>query len=136
MNDPMRNYRSLRHKIYTARHIFFKAPGLLQRLGLYLEFRRFAREWNRTEDFELKIRDVCAAPDNQRIPRSPQAGQIVGGHLIMHNGLPVIPDSYTGEGMTRLLAKNSGVHEPQEELAFMEVLSRIKGSGCTPSHDD
>ena len=134
MNDPMRNYRSLRHKIYTARHLFLKAPGLLQRLRLYLEFRRFARQWAQTEDFELKIRDVCAAPDNDRIPRVPQAGEIVDGRLIMHNGLRVIPDSYTGEGMTRLLQQNRGVHEPQEELAFMEILRRLKESdlpACT-----
>lgn len=126
----MRSHRSVRDKVYTARHLFFKAPGILQRLRLYLEFRRFSRQWAKSEDFELKIRDVCAAPDNEQIPRSPQAGQIVGGHLMMHNGLPIIPDSYTGEGMTRLLARNGGVHEPQEELAFMEVLSRIRDVGA------
>ena len=79
MNDPMRNYRSWRHKVYTARHIFLKTPGLLQRLRLYLEFRRFARQWSETEDFELKIRDVRAAPDNDHIPRESQAGEIIDG---------------------------------------------------------
>src|SRR4030088_1143609 len=101
--------RTLAAKLFTARHIFFKRPGLFERVRLYREFRRFSRQWEATEDFALKIRDVCAAPDNTRIPRVPQAGQIVNGHLIMHNGLRIVPDSYTGEGMTRLLEKNRGV---------------------------
>lgn len=126
MGDPMERHRSLGDKLYTARHIFIKPPGLIQRLRLYRKFRRFSRQWQETEDFNLKIRDVCAAPDNQFIPRSAKAGELVNGHLVMHNGLSVVPDSYAGEGMTRLLAKNRGVHEPQEELAFMEVLNRIK----------
>ena len=127
MNDPMRPYRSLPCKLYTARRIFFKAPGLLQRLRLYREFRRFSRAWSETEDFELKIRDVCAGPDNAKIPRVPEAGRIIDGHLIMHNGVRVIPDSYTGPGMTRLMEKNRGVHEPQEEFAFGQVLAWLGG---------
>ena len=119
----MLNPRSLRAKLYTARRIFLKPPGLAQRLQLYAEFRRFSREWDRTENFELKIRDACAGADNAKIPRVPEAGTVREGHLIMHNGLRIVPDSYTGPGMTRLLEKNRGVHEPQEEYAFGEVLA-------------
>lgn len=117
---------SLASKLFTARHIFFKSPGLLSRLRLYREFRRFSAQWEATEDFALKIRDVRAAPDNTHIPRVPNAGQIEDGYLIMHNGIRVIPDSYTGSGMTDLLRENRGVHEPQEELAFARVLTWLK----------
>ena len=99
---------SFASKLFTARHIFFKSPGLLERLRLYRQFRQFSSEWEATEDFALKIRDVCAAPDNRHVPRVPNAGQIEDGFLIMHNGIRVVPDSYTGSGMTDLLRQNRG----------------------------
>src|SRR6185312_13121167 len=112
MSNPMDRHRSLGDKLFTARRVFSKGPSVLHRLRLYLEFRRFSSKWLETEDFDLKIRDVCASPDNKQIPRVPNAGEFVDGYLIMHNGLPIIPHSYVGEGMTRLLNKNRGVHEP------------------------
>ena len=130
MNESLHTSRTLRAKLYTARRVFLKPPSLIQRLRLYAEFRRFSREWDRTEDFELKIRDVCAGADNPKIPRVPEAGAIRDGHLIMHNGLRIVPDSYTGPGMTRLLEKNRGVHEPQEEYAFGEVLAWLAARGA------
>lgn len=130
MGDQLLNSRSLRTKLYTARRIFLKPPGLFARLRLYAEFRRFSREWDQTEDFELKIRDVCAGADNAKIPRVPEAGKIRDGHLVMHNGLRIVPDSYTGPGMTRLLEVNRGVHEPQEEFAFGEVLATLAARGA------
>jgi len=102
---------------------------MLKRVQLYSAFRRFSREWSATEDFDLKIRDVCAGPDNEKISRVPDAGKIVDGFLIMHNGIKVVPDSYTGAGMTSLLQKNRGVHEPQEEFAFGQVLKWLLERG-------
>lgn len=122
---------SLASKFYTARHIFLKSPEFFSRIRLYREFRRFSRQWNATEDFALKVRDVCAAPDNERIPRVSKAGQIENGFLIMHNGVRIIPDSYVGEGMTQVLQANRGVHEPQEEVAFAYVLNRIRQEVAT-----
>ena len=124
---------SFASKLFTARHIFFKSPGLLQRLRLYRQFRQFSSEWEATEDFALKIRDVCAAPDNRHVPRVPNAGQIEDGFLIMHNGIRVVPDSYTGSGMTDLLRQNRGVHEPQEEMAFAQVLAWLKERAAAAS---
>ena len=43
----------------------------------------------------------------------------------MHNGLRILADGYCGAGMTELLRRNKGVHEPQEEVAFAEVLRRL-----------
>lgn len=112
----------VREKLWTARRLFFKPPGLIHRLRLYFAFRIFAARWKATESFDLKIPEVTASPDNARIPRVPGAGTIKEGFLIMHNGIRIVPDSYVGEGMTRLLQANRGVHEPQEEVAFARVL--------------
>jgi hypothetical protein len=69
-----------------------------------------------------RIQDVLDCPDNAFIPRHRLAGRLIGGQVIMHNGLKIAPDSYFGEPMRLILEKNRGVHEPQEERVFQEVL--------------
>lgn len=96
--------------------VFFKYRFPLKRAYFYYfqpESRKF---WYN------RIRDVMSCPDNQMIPRVPQAGQMVGEYQIMHNGLRILPGSYYGEGIRLMLEKNHGVHEPQEERAFGEIL--------------
>jgi hypothetical protein len=43
----------------------------------------------------------------------------------MHNGLKVLTHGYYGRNITRLLARNRGCHEPQEEAVFAEVISTL-----------
>ena len=69
-----------------------------------------------------RINEVTKCPDNKDIEYHQQAGQIIDGHIIMHNGLKLDPASYYGYGMLELLLANKGVHEPQEEKLFQEVL--------------
>lgn len=64
-------------------------------------------------------------PDNKFIPRVNNAGTIAGAFQLMHNGLKVKTGGYYGKGITRMLAKNRGVHEPQEEYVFQEVLKNL-----------
>ncbi|MCC7517950.1 MAG: FkbM family methyltransferase [Verrucomicrobiae bacterium] len=109
-------------KFEMARRILLRPPGVIHRMRLYVAFRIFAARWAATESFDLKIREVLASPDNARIPKVNGAGTLQDGCLIMHNGVRVVPNSYVGEGMTRLLRANGGVHEPQEEFAFSQVL--------------
>ena len=45
---------------------------------------------------------------------------------MLFNGLRVTVDGYYGVGMTRLLRRNRGSHEPQEELVFADALRRLK----------
>jgi hypothetical protein len=71
-------------------------------------------------DFEGRFREVLADPSNRYIPRCENAGTLQDGFIIMHNGIKVIPDYY-GD-FSRILLLNKGVHEPQEERMFMEVL--------------
>lgn len=72
-----------------------------------------------------RINLVMKSPDNAAIPRVKQAGQIGAEGLIMHNGLRVDPLSYYSFPMLQMLVDNGGVHEPQEEKIFQEVLAHL-----------
>jgi len=83
----------------------------------------------KSNDFEGRIREVLSDPNNRNIPRVIDAGKIINGCQIMHNGLKVVVDGYCGEFITRMLKMNKGVHEPQEERIFMEILRNIPDGG-------
>lgn len=95
----------------------FCAPILVWREGRYLD-RKFA--------------DIIACPDNAHIPRHPDAGKVSAKHQIMHNGLKVLLNCYDGPTnkgrLAELFAKNKGVHEPSEELAFQVLLETLPES--------
>lgn len=79
--------------------------------------------------WEERIADVLACPDNAHIPRVGDAGALRGSCVTMHNGLKIRALGYYGAGIMNLLIRNRGVHEPQEERAFQEVLARVKPGG-------
>jgi hypothetical protein len=72
-----------------------------------------------------RIGTVMLSPDNQSITRVHGAGEIDRDLQIMHNGVKIHVGSYYGDGNTVLLHKNKGVHEPQEEKAFEEILTQL-----------
>ncbi len=76
-----------------------------------------------------RIDDVLRATDNEHIPRVPDAGTLSDGTIVMHNGLRVGALGYYGEGILNMLVENRGVHEPQEERAFGEVLRHVAPGG-------
>ncbi len=73
-----------------------------------------------------RINEVLACTDNAHIPRHADAGKLSGGWITMHNGLDVGALGYYGEGILNMLVENKGVHEPQEERAFAEILPHVK----------
>ena len=77
-------------------------------------------------EWENRIADAILCPDNQCIPRVPLAGNISGSCIMMHNGIKIRALGYYGVGILNLLIRNRGVHEPQEEKAFREVLPFVK----------
>ncbi|MDQ3111496.1 MAG: FkbM family methyltransferase [Bacteroidota bacterium] len=77
------------------------------------------------KEWEERIADVIACPDNADIPRVAQAGNFSGKALIMHNGIKIDPLSYYGTPILKMLMENGGVHEPQEEKVFAEVLASL-----------
>lgn len=84
------------------------------------------RHRNLTPEDQEKCRDsiqaVLDCPDYKLIPRVPDAGQIHGWHQTMHNGIKILAGSYYGHWLKTMLQETGGVHEPQEERVFAEVL--------------
>lgn len=106
---------AVRHVIALWRSRAFADPAKVQRAL--------------TETFpawQQRIDDVLACPDNAAIPRVPSAGHVRDGWVVMHNGLEVGGLTYYGGGVLQMLARNKGVHEPQEERVFMEVLPHVE----------
>lgn len=59
-----------------------------------------------------------------------EAGEIRGGYLYMHNGIRVLPTAYNGYAHSLIIRRARGVHEPQEERLFRDVLPHV-ASGTT-----
>jgi hypothetical protein len=77
-----------------------------------------------SDDLEGRFREVIADPLNLLIRRHPEAGMIVDGKVILHNGHRVAldgPEAYYDD-FSRLFVLNRGVHEPLEEFCFQTVL--------------
>ncbi|MBL0869653.1 MAG: FkbM family methyltransferase [Phycisphaerales bacterium] len=83
------------------------------------------RQFEFPATWEERVRLVLESPDNAHIPRVPGAGEVRGDVQIMHNGLRVRTDSYYGPEYTDMLMRNAGVHEPQEERVFAEVIRAL-----------
>jgi hypothetical protein len=96
------------------RKIRYPAKKLYARLGL-----------SDNDNWEKRIETVLSSPDNKFIDRVAGAGRVRNGLITMHNGIQIREGSYYGVGMTNLLERNRGVHEPQEERVFAEVLKAI-----------
>ena len=77
------------------------------------------------ESFKHRIREVVSCPDNQYIHRVTDAGLVKNGKQTMHNGLKIHLGSYYGPEVAQQLYANKGVHEPQEEYVFQEVLKEM-----------
>lgn len=79
--------------------------------------------------WEDRIQNVLSGPDNKDIPRHEHAGKLIDQKLFMHNGIPVDPLSYYNYPMLKMLIDNKGVHEPQEEKVFQEVIQSLPQQG-------
>ena len=112
-------------KLRTLYWLLTRHHGLGTRIRLCFRFRAEKARWLATTCWDDRVRNALAAPDNARIPRVPGAGRIHEGTLTLHNGIRVGDLSYDGEGPRRLMAENRGVHEPQEEYVFQEVLKLL-----------
>ncbi|MFO0941594.1 MAG: FkbM family methyltransferase [Pirellulales bacterium] len=76
--------------------------------------------------WKARVDDVLASSDLAKIEKVADAGKIAGGKQIMHNGLKIYNGSYYGPEYAQLLCTCQGVHEPQEEFVFQEVLKSLK----------
>ena len=81
--------------------------------------------------WQARINDVLACPDYALLPRRPGAGAIAAdGTQTMHNGLRIVPYSYYRWRGTAMFTATGGVHEPQEERVFAEVLKFVRSGGA------
>jgi hypothetical protein len=113
------------NKLKNAVWIIFRRGNPISRLHLYFLFQKETRSWLKTFGWEDRIRNAVECPDNKKIPRVQTAGVVKEGILTLHNGIKVGALSYDGEGPMKLMMANAGVHEPQEEFIFQEVLKTI-----------
>lgn len=88
-------------------------------------FDNIIRNYRLSGDWLQRIEDVMRSADNAFIPRVKDAGAIRRGKQIMHNGLKINLGSYYGPEYSKMLEVSKGVHEPQEERVFAEVLKTI-----------
>lgn len=95
-------------------------------LPLWRERVRKRTHWLKTHDMEPRTEDVLACPDLATISTVSDAGYLHDGILTMHNGIKVVSGSYSGDPMTRLLQRTKGIHEPQEEKVFAQVLKHLQ----------
>jgi hypothetical protein len=73
-----------------------------------------------------QIKKAQACPDLKKIEREPDSGSVSWfGEQKLHHGIKVIAGSYFGPEYCLLMKATKGVHEPQEEFAFQEVLKRM-----------
>ena len=80
------------------------------------------------QNWKRRIETVLRSADNDKIECVPEAGKLIGDYFIMHNGLKIKPLSYYGYPVLEMLIRNKGIHEPQEEYVFQEVLKNMKES--------
>lgn len=79
-------------------------------------------------DKQKRIEIAIKCKDAEYIPKVSNAGEIVDGERpfqIMHNGIKIYLDSHYGDFNTTIMKHLKGIHEPQEEKVFYEVLKVI-----------
>jgi len=92
-------------------------------------FRTQFPKYKLTPYWHNRISTVKASPDNQKIHHVADAGKLFADYQLVHNGMKITLGSYYDHGNTHLLIENKGVHEPQEEFAFEEILKFIPPGG-------
>lgn len=88
-------------------------------------FNRYFPKYRLTATWRRRIDLVMESDDNKKITHVKDAGEVRSDHQVMHNGLKITLGSYYDYGNTVLLSENKGVHEPQEEYVFQEVLKHM-----------
>jgi hypothetical protein len=92
-------------------------------------FHRAFPKYRVTPYWRARIDKVKQSPDNDRITHVADAGKVFPTYQLMHNGTKITLGSYYDYGNTHLLIENKGVHEPQEEFVFQQILPFIREGG-------
>ncbi|MEM7243141.1 MAG: hypothetical protein AAF429_13240 [Pseudomonadota bacterium] len=90
---------------------------------------------SRIEILEKRIEVSSSATDCDNLPRHPRAGECFHDEesdraiQVMFNGLKVLYGRYYGSWVNEIIRNLRGVHEPQEELVFHEILKHVPKGG-------
>ncbi len=97
----------------------------------------FAKGYETHPELRRRIELTVSCDDCAPLPRVADAGQVVSENgeyvQIMHNGVKVKAGGYYGVWMAEIIERLGGVHEPQEELAFHDVVERLAESTVAPT---
>jgi len=104
---------------------FGHPAGLFNRLRGLRVYRRDRRKWLKNEDWNRRLATARRCRENALLDYVRNAGEQQDDYIVMHNGLLVESGGYYGPSANVLLAGNRGVHEPQEEYLFREVLRQL-----------
>ncbi len=120
----------LKQKIKNLPAVYNSILFVLNRLHYFdWRFHRQFRNYRLTPYWQQRISVVKSSPDNLKLFPVADAGKLFPDHQCVHNGLKISLGSYYDYGNTHLLMENKGVHEPQEEHAFREILPLIPAGG-------
>lgn len=81
------------------------------------------------DEWVERIEVTLSSPDLKKFNCSKDSGEIKNGSLVLHNGIKVHPLSYYNKNYYNLMKRTKGVHEPQEELIFEEIIKKIPTGG-------
>ena len=116
MSDRSYSFRKLIERSALLREFKYRFMGPFHAM----RYRKLSPE-DQAKSLEA-IQAVLDCPDQKLIPRVAGAGKVKGGRQIMHNGVQVLAGSYYGHWIRTMLEQTGGVHEPQEERVFSEVM--------------
>ncbi len=115
--------------IQQIRKVIRKSPWIRKWFALHIVplgiFDRVILSKKLNQEWKVRLKTTLASPDNEHIPRVSNAGNVISGKQVMHNGLKINLGSYYGPEVAQILYQNKGVHEPQEERVFQEVLKTL-----------
>ena len=86
----------------------------------------YFKNYQLSPSWQKRLNEILSSKDNELIPKVINAGIIKNGKQTMHNGIKIYLGSYYGPEFAFIFQKSKGVHEPQEERVFGEVLKKIK----------
>jgi hypothetical protein len=121
---------SLKQKLKNRPALYNAMLSVLNAVDYFnIRFRSSFPKYKITDTWKRRAELVRQSPDNEKIHHVADAGQVRHDHQVMHNGLKISLASYYDYGNTVLIRDNRGVHEPQEEYVFQEVLKHIPEGG-------
>jgi FkbM family methyltransferase len=83
-------------------------------------------------DERARIELTVSGRDTDAIAKVPDAGKVIDGVQVMHNGVRVVHRGYHGEWMAEIIARLEGHHEPQEERVFDAIVERLAATEPSP----